>query len=191
MTFVNAPIKSLIDFEKARLRKLLFNWLNYEAERKPFKVVANEQWQTVKINQLTLHVQIDRIDEVAPGQHVLIDYKTGLSNINDWFGDRPNQPQMPLYTVTHQQPIKAIAFAQLRPNDMRFKGVSIDKDELPHCRPLSRVPLAFNDWEDQLSRWQATLNRLANAFLQGDAAVDPKNPRQTCKHCHLKTLCRV
>ena len=33
------------------------------------------------------------------GYYTIIDYKSGKPNINDWFGDRPKQPQLPLYCI--------------------------------------------------------------------------------------------
>lgn len=42
-----------------------------------------------------------------------------------------------------------------------------------------------------LGFWRATLERLAQDFIQGDARVDPKHSLTTCRYCELHGLCRI
>ncbi len=188
----NSNNQALLELEKQRLLKLVLRWLKLELQRESFKVIANEQWQHVSLGKLNLHVQIDRIDQLNNGLHILVDYKTGLANPNDWFGYRPNEPQLPLYTCTHKYPVGGMAFAQLRTSELRFKGVTVEGVTLPGCTSLNKVKTAASsDWSEQIKQWQQELNRLANDFMAGNANVDPKNQHQTCQHCQLKALCRV
>ncbi len=46
------------------------------------------------------------------------------------------------------------------------------------------------DWPTLNERWRETLERLATAFVAGEARVDPLAP-STCTWCGLQSLCRV
>jgi hypothetical protein len=50
------------------------------------------------------------------------------------------------------------------------------------CSPLD---------EEILGEWSDELSTLADGFLFGNAAVDPKSLEKTCKYCELHSLCRV
>jgi hypothetical protein len=42
-----------------------------------------------------------------------------------------------------------------------------------------------------IQEWEATLDNLAKQFVNGIAAVDPKNGGLTCAQCDLQSVCRV
>ncbi|OGT30232.1 MAG: hypothetical protein A3E87_00655 [Gammaproteobacteria bacterium RIFCSPHIGHO2_12_FULL_35_23] len=190
---INIPTQNyaLISLEKTRLHKLLTEWLSYERKRPAFEVIATEKWQSVKLNELTLKVQVDRIDQTRQGSMILLDYKTGKTSINDWFSQRPNEPQLPLYTLVCSGPITAMAFAQLKADEIRFKGITLTTEGLPDCDLPEKIKDCLPNWENQLQLWRQTLLQLADDFIAGKALVDPKNPRETCQQCHLSSLCRV
>ena len=48
----------------------------------------------------------------------------------------------------------------------------------------------FSSWNALTDAWEARLQALAKEFLEGFTAVDPFNKIQTCRNCHLATLCR-
>ena len=77
-----------------------------------------------------------------------------------------------------------MAFARLKPGDMRFMGFSKDKDTLPQVNQA-------RSWPDLLAAWRREAESLGAAFAAGDAHVDPKNDLGTCRLCDLQTLCRV
>jgi probable DNA repair protein len=188
----NESSAAILALEKTRLHKLIDKWLAYEKTRQPFSVIANEQWQSIRVGKLKLHVQVDRIDQVEGSNHFLIDYKTGQPQLSDWFGKRPNEPQLPLYATSHDYPVAGLAFAQLRPSEVRFKGVVQDKDELPNCQLLEKIKAAGTDnWQAQLKQWEYELAKLGNQFMEGHAVADPKNSRLTCQYCKLTSLCRI
>ena len=55
-------------------------WLDVETLREPFEVEQLEQGSEVaRIGGLEFRVRIDRVDRLADGSRVLIDYKTGRS----------------------------------------------------------------------------------------------------------------
>jgi hypothetical protein len=46
-------------------------------------------------------------------------------------------------------------------------------------------------WDEQRVLWRAELERLADEFATGNAAVAPKRLAHTCRLCDLQPLCRI
>ncbi|MSQ49654.1 MAG: PD-(D/E)XK nuclease family protein [Betaproteobacteria bacterium] len=176
------------EMEKQRLICLAGDWLELERLRQPFEVVQIEETRALAIGGLSFSGRIDRMDRLlegeARGSHVLIDYKTGRATPNSWLGERPDEPQLPLYVVTAKEPVSAVAFAKLQPGDMKFAGFSLQEKEIPGVKQAK-------SWSGLMASWQAGLLALASGFAGGDARVDPKRGLQTCRHCDLQPLCRV
>ena len=61
----------------------------------------------------------------------MIDYKTGNLQNNAWFGERPDEPQLPLYCIQPTLSIAGIAFASIRHNQLQFIGIVDNKNTLP------------------------------------------------------------
>jgi ATP-dependent helicase/nuclease subunit B len=170
--------------ERERLAKLAREWLDIERERAPFEVVALEEKRRLSVAGLELNGRIDRMDRLASGGHALIDYKTGKPTPNDWMGERPNDPQLPLYALNATEGISAVAFAKLRTGEMRYMGFAEHKDLIPEVRPAK-------DWNALLEDWRKEIEALGAGFASGDARVDPKKSLATCRYCDLQPLCRV
>lgn len=183
--------EGLFNLEKQRLQKLIFNWLLIEKQRSPFEVIGCEQRQTAQIGKLAIQVQIDRIDRIHDNTHLIIDYKTGKPSISDWFSDRPNEPQLPLYTIVSNLALVGIVFAQVRADAMTFKGLTALKDVVPGAITLDKLKgQDFQNLTALINTWQDVLYQLADDFCQGNAKVEPKEP-STCQYCDLQELCRV
>lgn len=179
--------------ERDRLNALLLNWLEYERARKPFRVLRQEQERSLTLGGVTARMKIDRIDRLEDDSLAIIDYKTGQPRVADWLGERPEDPQLPLYVLSEQAPVGAVVFAQVSADRMGFKGLSVQADALPGVDTLarSRATTDYTDWPDLLAHWRATLTNLGEAFVAGAAEVDPKSYPQTCRLCPLPTLCRI
>lgn len=181
------------DLETARLFDLAMAWLTLERERPPFRVKAREQVFQPGIAGLDIKVVIDRIDVLEDGRLALIDYKTGAVTPRDWFGERPDEPQLPLYSMAVSEPIAALAFAQLRAGDMGFKGIAAQQDLIPGVEAFEKVRQTreMSAWPEVLDEWREVMTGLASDFAAGVASVDPKTYPKTCSYCPLPTLCRI
>jgi ATP-dependent helicase/nuclease subunit B len=173
------------ELERSRLAKLAGEWLEVEKRRAPFEVAFVEQQRDLEVAGLQFQSRIDRMDKLADGGHVLIDYKSSrFLSPKQWDGPRPDDPQLPLYAVTAPEDLAAVAFAKLRPGEMRFIGYSKAERVLPNVQ-------IYHDWPKLLAQWKKDAEALGTAFAAGDARVDPKEELKTCRNCDLQTLCRV
>jgi probable DNA repair protein len=182
--------------ERQRLTDLLREWLEVEAGRPPFTIETLEAWHRENFGPLTLQTRIDRIDRLEDGSQVIIDYKTGLATVADWLGDRPVEPQLPLYTLgRHGSDLAAVAFAKVRRGDCSFVGLGRESELLPGVagasghRQLEGTAIA--DWNELLHSWRSTLQQLGSDFSNGKAGVDPLNASKACDRCDLHSLCRI
>jgi ATP-dependent helicase/nuclease subunit B len=170
--------------ERERLAKLAREWLAVERTRAPFEVVATEERRTLRVAGLELTGRIDRMDRMVDGGYALIDYKTGRPTPNDWLGERPNDPQLPLYALNAPEDVRAVAFARLKTGAMRYMGLAERKESIPELKPAL-------DWNALLEGWKKEVEALATGFAAGEARVDPKKGLATCRACDLQPLCRV
>jgi probable DNA repair protein len=170
--------------ERKRLARLARDWLEIEKERSPFKVKATEEKIPLRVAGLQLDGRIDRLDELGSGGHAVIDYKTGRPEVAHWMGERPEDPQLPLYALAVSGEVSAVAFAKLKTGEMRFVGYARDADVLPKAQ----VP---KNWPGLIATWRGTIEALGAGFAAGDARVDPKKLVHTCRYCELQPLCRV
>jgi hypothetical protein len=175
------------ELERSRLRNVLLEWLGLERQREiPFQADPGEQRRDIEIGDLSLRTRLDRQDRLTDGRLILIDYKSGDPAVASWDGDRPDEPQLPLYAVTSPEPLAGVAFAQVRSGDVRFRGFTTIPGALPGTK---QVPAS--EFQRQLDDWRRVLESLATEFGSGGSAVDPKSFPETCQHCHLASLCRV
>ena len=110
--------------EKRRLMLRVGDWLALEASRQPFTVEScEERLRDVHVGNLKLNLRADRIDRLPDGSRLLLDYKTGNVSIASWDGDRPDDPQLPLYAAYgNVENVSGILFARIRSGKIDFEG---------------------------------------------------------------------
>ena len=181
--------------EQRRLVCLVREWLNEEKKRDHFAVSAVEEEHAIHIGELVLSARMDRVDELANGQRLIIDYKTRKQSAQSMTGERPDEPQLPLYLVMTdvRQQAAGVAFAAVKRDEMGFAGIVRDADLLSGVKAFSQVNgcKQFAAWEDLVAAWQQHLTSLAEGFCSGDARVDPKNYPATCEYCDMQLFCRI
>jgi ATP-dependent helicase/nuclease subunit B len=179
--------------EGQRLVTLLHEWLAVERERSSFVVLAREEELTLELCQLEIRLRVDRIDELADGERVIIDYKSGSSSVQHWLGERPQKPQLLLYGIAAPDSTAALAFAQVRARDCCYVGlgeVAAAKGIKTDIPKALKSRMDAQDWSTLNERWRENLQRIAQSFVDGEAQVDPLSPA-SCTWCGLQALCRV
>lgn len=192
------PPMRFIELEKQRLLQRLTQWLDQEKQRTPFTVVALEQGSKAYIGDLQVNTRLDRLDETEQGL-IAIDYKTGEPRPAAWLGERPEEPQLPMYVeydeLMQGKPLAGVLFGCLKKGSKNaFAGIVTDEVTAPGAKTADKQK-AFRDAElfelDAVSQyWKKTLLQLARQYMQGEAAVDPRDGN-ACLYCGLESLCRV
>jgi hypothetical protein len=185
--------------EAARIAKTVRAWLDdFDRVRLPFAVAAVEASRPLALGGLHWTLRLDRIDTLADGGIAIIDYKTGkVAAPAKWFDDRAQDPQLGLYWLAQHdfesaQPIRAVAYAQLRPGEMKAVGLAADDNAWPGLPEPSAVKdVGLADWRAVEDRWRHTLEGLAVEVREGVASVAPRDARVTCKQCGRQSLCRI
>ena len=147
----------------------------------------------IDIGGLLFDARLDRVDSTEDGRRIVIDYKTGAASPGAMLGERPDEPQLPLYLVGAEPDAAALAFAQVKAGRMRFVALARDDDLLPDTRAFSGSLYGgrFGSWRELVDAWRTDLARTAAAFAGGDARVDPKSYPETCRHCEVTPFCRI
>ena len=186
------------ELEAARLAKLLDVWLQVEARRGlPFEVVACEQPAEVEIEGIKVRMVVDRIDQLADGRQVIIDYKTGASiDTRNWAEQRITEPQLPIYAALVNEDVAAVVFAKVLLDKPAFAGVADEKDILPGVQGIGddkqKVfdPAEFPDWIAVITHWRERLHAVAKEVKAGQAGVvfaDEKG----LQYCEVLPLLRL
>lgn len=173
--------------EHLRLQSLLAKWLDIERAREPFSVEALEgSTRIAQLAGLDFRVRIDRVDRLVDGARVLIDYKTGAAN-PDWRGERPDNPQLPIYALLLPDALVAVAYAKVNAAEPRF----VAESERPRILPRVNISAleGMPSFAALVAVWSRRLERIAGEFASGRAEVAPTV--KACKHCDLHGLCRV
>jgi len=175
--------------ETERLTELLQEWMEKDLARPDFKVLWMENQVELELAGLKLRLRVDRMDQSLDGQTFLIDYKTGKTSTEGWFHERIQEPQLPLYHL--QSSADTVLFAEVRKGNCSYKGVAQSARGIPGITIIGENNKSgFSSWSELTDAWEARLQALAKEFLKGFTAVDPFHKTQTCRNCHLATLCR-
>jgi ATP-dependent helicase/nuclease subunit B len=184
--------------EANRLFRLALDYLEIDRARDPFEVVGFEKEILQEIEGQTIRLIIDRVDRLPSGDEAIIDYKTGSVDPKKWFGDRPEDPQLPLYAISAQAPPAAVVFAVIRDDGCLYSGVVRQGGIFPDLPPKQTkaneyLVEAGYQMTATIENWRQILHHLMADFLAGEAAIHPKKGNSTCKnsYCELHSLCRI
>ena len=184
--------------EADRVQRHVMDFLALEKQRESFEVIGFEKEIRTEINGQTIRLFIDRVDRVVSGDEIIIDYKTGKEDPKKWFGDRPENPQLPLYAISAENDPVAVVFGIIRDDGCVYKGVVRRGGLIPDLPPKETNATRYlveagNELPKTIDNWRQVLHQLMTGFLAGEAAIDPKHGLKTCdnSYCNMHSLCRV
>jgi DNA helicase-2/ATP-dependent DNA helicase PcrA len=137
-----------------------------EIVSKPPRPLAVEQAFNIKIGGVIIKGQIDRIDELDGGLHI-IDYKTGSAKNEEGLKSEKKE-QLFLYQMAVEEifkkPVKKLSYYYLNGNS------SVD----------------FIGSEKDLEKTKLKISEVINGILKRDFGP---NPGENCKHCDFAKIC--
>lgn len=181
------------EMEIDRMQGMLLHWAAMEKERETgFQVMSRERGDTLEIGGLSVTLRPDRVDRLEAAGLAVVDYKTRSPGVSGWFGERLEEPQLPLYGLLRRETVDALAFAVTRPGEMKFEGLSRNPGVLPGVKSLEEARANQQQWQwpELLDHWQRALENLAAEFKAGHALPAPLTPA-ACSLCDLARLCRI
>ncbi len=178
-----AFMRSVAELESARLLALLIEFLELEKAREPFEVIATEESHEVEVGPIKVRLKLDRVDRLANGARLVIDYKTGHVARSQWNPAKPRDMQLPLYATFTECDADGVAFAQISVHDVKLEGlgnesIAVDGIELPgalHSKFTDADGDRILDWEPLKDAWRECLLKLAQSFASGDCRINPKH----------------
>jgi RecB family exonuclease len=129
---------------------------------------------------------MDRLDRLADGRTIVIDYKSGVGRTFQPLDVRPEQPQLLAYALLAAGEVAGVASVHLCAGAVSWRGATDGKALLPDLA-IGRAPTA--PWPELLRHWRQTVEALVQGFTAGAAPVNPRGG--ACDHCHLPALCRI
>ncbi len=174
--------------ERVRLEILLARWLDVERARAPFRIERLEPGrEPARHAGIEFVCRVDRIDRLEDGARVLIDYKTGAADV-DWRGDRPDNPQLPVYALLHRDGLVAVAYGRVNATALDFLAES-ERAGVFRAGMRASTLEGAPSFGALLEVWEERITALASDFAAGAAAVAPQPA--ACAQCHLHALCRI
>jgi RecB family exonuclease len=151
--------------ERNRLERIIARLLEIDASRAPFATIAVELRTRIPVGSRVVNCRIDRIDRLAAGGHVLIDYKTGRSPLSRWFDARLGDCQLPLYALGSEP--DAIAAIRLDAKRIDYRWAA----RMPLSLPGSGRSFDGDGWRAQIGRWGDQIGELVAEFAAGDVRL--------------------
>lgn len=172
--------------EQLRLHRVLQDWLDVEGQRPPFRVIALEQELETQLLGHAIHLRLDRADQLQPTAKeatdtadlpiLVIDYKSGKSDMGPWSQGRLGEVQLPLYACSWPGPgtVAGLALARVRYGDIDVQGVVADKaDQFGRVRTFGKSGAAvhkrFADFAEALDSWRESIEQIAAEYIAGVA----------------------
>lgn len=182
----NKELEKIIrEVELTRLKRLINSVISWEKQRPEFIVAAIEQKFSINLAGIKFNIRVDRIDLIEDNKKLIIDYKSSLPEKNPWNEDRPEEPQLLIYSLLDEN-INSILFIELKSGSININGLSAQEIEIKGVK-LAQKEL---DWSDYQTKWQQQLLMLANEFKEGVCTPLPLRS-SICSQCAFKNLCRI
>ena len=153
----------LLGLERTRLMRLLRNFIIVELERAKYSVAEVEKSIDFDACGVRLKLRIDRIDRLADGSLLVIDYKTGQArNLLNKDGD-PLDLQLVVYADALEEPVGGLALINIDSRSISYKGTggSVEWDEKRR-----------DAWTERLTAWKEEVQQALREIADGDVRAN-------------------
>lgn len=194
--------EAFIQLEKERLVKLVTFWLMEVELQRPqdFEVLACEQENKLEIEGVRIKLVVDRLDQLADGRLLVMDYKTGNHvDFKNWGQVTITEPQLPIYAafLLQDQEVGAVCFAKVNLDKAGFAGISASQDLVQGVAVINETAgkkifdeTRFPDWPSVIQHWRDNITQTAIALKNGQAQVQFEDEKQLT-YCEVLPLLRL
>jgi probable DNA repair protein len=157
----------LLAIERMRLRALLRKFVDAELRRQEFQVLVVEESVHFERHGVELDLRIDRIDRLADGSLLVIDYKTGATKALLTRDGQPKDLQLVVYASALDEAIGGLVLINVDSREIVYRGVggSVEWDHSP-----SEL------WKLRLSGWQRFVDEAIAQLAAGDVRLNTNLP---------------
>jgi probable DNA repair protein len=150
----------LLKLERQRMARLLMRFLDTDADREDFDVVAVEEEIPFSEAGIDMTLRADRVDAIGPGSVAVLDYKSGArKRFLDGSGE-PRELQLVAYACSIEQTVAALALVNIDSREIVFDGAG---------QGFGKVE---DDWSETLDRWKASVRSACEQLGRGDVRVN-------------------
>lgn len=119
----------IIQLEALKIANLCSDFIKkYDLSGAEFSVIHIEEKFVVKLQEFLINIKLDRVDQLANGDLLVIDYKTGKISNDD--------PQLPIYSLSLPN-IKKLMLAIIRPDKLELSEFELSKIDLENLYQLA------------------------------------------------------
>jgi probable DNA repair protein len=178
--FADGVLLRLLAIERKRLRELLRRFIEAEMQRQEFQILSVEESVGLLRYGVDLDLRVDRIDRLADGTLLIIDYKTGaVKTLLTRDGD-PKELQLVVYALAIDAEVGGLALINIDSRAIIYKGAggSVDWDRFPP-----------ELWPTRLGGWKKIVDNALAQLAAGDVRL---NTAQTALESRrLNVLSRI
>lgn len=160
-------MRHLIRLERNRIRLLLHEFIATESGRPEFTVVDVERKLDYDTFGIRLGLRIDRIDRLANGQLLVIDYKTGIPKHFVGRSDAPADLQLIVYADALKVAIGGLLLINIDSRVISYKGAGGDGGPWK--------PRDENEWQVTLDSWISEVHKALQSIATGDVRINLKH----------------
>lgn len=163
MRYADETLARLLSLERKRLFGLLRKFLAEELERQEYRVAEVEKTIDYHESGVRLELRIDRIDRLADGTVLVIDYKTGApKNLVNREGD-PLDLQLVVYADALEEPVGGIAIINVDSRSISYRGTggSVEWDAANR-----------DTWPERIAAWREKVHEALKEIAEGDVRIN-------------------
>ncbi|MDJ0909550.1 MAG: PD-(D/E)XK nuclease family protein [Woeseiaceae bacterium] len=167
----DAMLKALFRLERSRAAGLLAKVVALDAERDFERVLDVERRVEASLETIRLSLRCDRIDRLANGRLVILDYKSGTPQ-NFLTNNEPRDPQLVVYAAASEGEIDGLGLYHVSTRGVGINGAGpalADTD----------------DWTEALTSWVDDVRRAAREIAAGDVRIAVKQTSRDIRPFNL------